>query len=39
MKVFDNTFQNEDSANRYANSILNYLNENYPHKQSLHTKA
>lgn len=39
MKVFDNTFQNEDSANRYANSILNYLNKNYPHKQSLHTKA
>lgn len=39
MKVFDNTFQNEDSANRYANSIFTYLNNNYPLKQSLHTKA
>ena len=38
MKVFDNTFQNIDSANRYANSLINYLNENYP-QQSLHTKA
>jgi transposase-like protein len=39
MKVFDNTFQNVESANRYANSLFNYLNDNYPLKQSLHTKS
>jgi putative transposase len=39
MKVFDNTFQNEDSTNRYANSIFTYLNNNYPLKNGLHTKA
>ena len=38
MKVFDNTFQNPESANRYANTITNYLNNNYPLK-SLHTNA
>jgi putative transposase len=39
MKVFDNTFQNERSANKYANSIFSYLNSNYPLKGGLHTKA
>lgn len=39
MKVFDNTFQNEDSANRYANGIFTYLNNNYPLSSSLHTKT
>ena len=37
MKVFDNTFQNKESANRYANTIFTYLNNNYP--LSLHTKS
>lgn len=39
MKEFDNTFQNEASANRYANSIFSYLNNNYPLKGGLHTNA
>jgi transposase-like protein len=39
MKSFDNTFQNEASANRYANSIFTYLNWNYPLKGGLHTNA
>lgn len=39
MKVFDNTFQNEQSANRYANSLFSYLNNNYPLKGGLHTNA
>jgi transposase-like protein len=39
MKVFDNTFQNEESANRYANTMINYLNNNYPLKGGLHTNA
>lgn len=39
MKVFDNTFQNEESAERYANTIMTYLNNNYPLRNSLHTKA
>jgi putative transposase len=39
MKAFDNTFQNEASANRYANSIFSYLNNNYPLKGGLHTHA
>lgn len=40
MKVFDNTFQNDESANRYANTIINYLNQNYPFsKGGLHTNA
>ncbi len=30
MKVFDNTFQTQESGKRYANSIFNYLNEAYP---------
>ena len=39
MKVFDNTFQNEESANRYTNSIINYLNSYYPLKGGLYTNA
>jgi len=39
MKVFDNTFQNEESANRYANSIISYLNGNYPLRNKLHTNT
>ena len=39
MKVFDNTFQNPESANRYTNSIINYLNSYYPLKGGLHTNA
>lgn len=39
MKAFDNTFQSEASANRYANSIFTYLNDNYPLKGGLHTNA
>lgn len=39
MKAFDNTFQSEASANRYANSIFAYLNSNYPLKGGLHTNA
>lgn len=38
-KVFDNTFQSEESANRYANSIISYLNQNYPLNDKLHTKS
>lgn len=37
-KVFDNSFQSAESANMYANSVLNYLNDNYPSK-GLHTNA
>jgi transposase-like protein len=37
IKVFDNTFQNKSSANGYANSIFNYLNNHYP--AHLHTKS
>jgi transposase-like protein len=40
MKVFDNTFQSEQSAGRYANTIINYLNQNYPlSRGGLHTNA
>ena len=39
MRGFDNTFQNEISANRYSNSIFTYLNNNYPLKGGLHTNA
>jgi putative transposase len=39
MKVFDNTFQSPESANRYANSIINYLNSNYPSRRQLHTNC
>lgn len=30
LKGFDSTFQNVESANRYANTLFNYLNANYP---------
>lgn len=39
MKGFDNTFQHEQSATRYANSLFTYLNGNYPLKGGLHTNA
>lgn len=40
MKVFDSTFQNEESADRYANTIINYLNQNYPlSERRLHTNS
>jgi len=39
MKVFDNTFQNPESAERYTNTIINYLNNHYPLKGGLHTNA
>jgi len=39
MKVFDNTFQNQESGERYANTIINYLNRYYPLKGGLHTNA
>jgi len=39
MKVFDNTFQNVESGERYANSIINYLNSYYPLKKGLHTNV
>lgn len=39
MKVFDNTFQSVESGERYANSIINYLNNYYPLKKGLHTKC
>lgn len=39
MKVFDNTFQSDESANRYANTIFTNLNNNYPLKSTLHTKT
>lgn len=35
IKVFDNTFQNETSANNYTNTIFNYLNENYPFERRI----
>ncbi len=38
MKGFDNTFQNVESANRYANTIFTNLNNTYP-LNGLHTKA
>lgn len=30
IKVFDNSFNDHDSLNRYGNSIFSYLNNNYP---------
>lgn len=38
IKVFDSSFNDTNSMGRYANSIINYLNENYPAaRKSLHT--
>lgn len=39
MKVFDNTFQNPESAERYTNTMMTWLNNNYPLRESLHTKS
>jgi len=39
IKVFDNTFQSDESAHRYANTIFTNLNNNYPLKSTLHTKS
>lgn len=38
MRVFDNTFQSTESAQRYANTIINYLNDWYPRKQAGYPK-
>lgn len=35
--VFDNSFHDTDSLSRYSNSIIDYLNNNYPAR--LHTKS
>jgi len=37
IKVFDNSFNDPNSVDTYANSIFNYLNNNYP--AHLHTKC
>lgn len=37
IKVFDSSFNDTKSLNRYANSMFDYLNNNYP--ATLHTKA
>jgi putative transposase len=37
IKVFDHSFNDSKSLTNYANSIFNYLNNNYPSR--LHTKA
>jgi putative transposase len=40
IKVFDSSFHDTDSMGRYANSIMNYLNKNYPAaRSSLHTNG
>lgn len=40
IKVMDNSFNNTESASRYAGSILHYLNENYPsQRRTLHTNG
>lgn len=36
MKGFDSTFQSMESGNRYANTILSYLNNNYPLRSHTH---
>lgn len=36
MKVFDNTFQSQESGERYANTILTTLNNTYPMKNHTH---
>lgn len=36
IKVFDNSFNSEESLNTYGNSIFNYLNNNYPTKAFTH---
>jgi transposase-like protein len=41
IKVMDNSFNSTESTTRYAGSIINYLNQNYPAKRNpkLHTQA
>jgi len=40
IKVFDSSFNDTKSMGRYANSIINYLNQNYPAARgSLHTNG
>jgi putative transposase len=41
IKVFDSSFNDINSHNRYANTIINYLNQNYPAYQNpkLHTNG
>lgn len=36
IKVFDNSFNSNESATRYANTIFHYLNNNYPAKSYTH---
>lgn len=36
IKVFDNSFNDTDSLNRYGNSIFSYLNNHYPAKAFTH---
>lgn len=36
IKVFDNSFNSDESLNTYSNSIFNYLNNNYPAKAFTH---
>ncbi|MBU0619267.1 IS256 family transposase [Patescibacteria group bacterium] len=38
IKVFDSSFNNVESKKRYANSIINYLNQNYPSAQGSFTQ-
>ena len=39
IKVFDNSFNSQDSTENYANTIFSNLNQTYPAYQFLHTKA
>lgn len=40
IKVFDSSFNDTNSMGRYSNTIINYLNENYPAaRKSLHTNS
>lgn len=40
IKVMDSSFNDTNSAYRYAGSIINYLNQNYPsHREGLHTNG
>jgi transposase-like protein len=40
IKVMDSSFNNTDSAGRYAGSLINYLNQNYPsQRRTLHTRS
>ena len=39
IKVFDNSFNHQQSTENYANTIFSDLNQTYPAYQFLHTKA